>query len=188
MNLFENNWYVYFHRKPTDLKLFYIGIGMVKDYQKRYRSSYNRNQHWLNTVTKHGGFNHEKVAENLTLKDACELEEFLIAEYGLESLTNITAGGEGHRSKHTEEVKEKMSKTHLGVPLQKHHADAIRASRKYGKEHWRSKAVIDTLTGEVYGSVKIAAESNNMKHTTLWTILSGKVKNKTNMIYLKTTI
>ena len=34
MNLFENNWYVYFHRKPTDLKLFYIGIGMVKDYQK----------------------------------------------------------------------------------------------------------------------------------------------------------
>jgi hypothetical protein len=187
MNLFEE-WYVYLHRKPTDMKLFYIGIGKAKKYQKRYKSTHNRNTHWKRTVAKHGGFNHEKVAEGLTMSDACELEAFLISEYGLENLTNITPGGEGVKVKQSNEAREKMRISHTGVPLQHHHAEAIRKSRKYGGEHWYSKSVIDNITGVTYGSAKEAAVAIGMKYTTLYNQLTGKNKSKTSLTFKKQTI
>tara|TARA_R100000541_G_scaffold13823_2_gene23170 strand:- start:1757 stop:2323 length:567 start_codon:yes stop_codon:yes gene_type:complete len=188
MNLFENNWYVYFHRKPKNLKLFYIGVGMVKKYQKRFKSTHNRNPHWRRTVAKHGGFHTEKVAENLTMESAHELEVFLISEYGLENLTNITEGGEGCRSKWSEEAKKKNSIMKTGKPLPKHQADAIRLSRKYGGEHWGAKTVIDTVTAEIYGSAKEAAVAIGMKYTTLYNQLTGKNSSKTSLIFKKETI
>ena len=183
MNLFEKNWYVYFHRKHNT-ELFYIGIGKVKKYQKRYKSPHGRNPHWKRIVNKYNGFTYEKVAENLSMKEACELEIFLIEEYGLSSLANITPGGEGVSIKVSEEGKLRMSEAHKGVPLQKHHADAIRKSRKYGGEHWMAKTVIDNQTGKIYGSIKLAAEAIGMKYTTLYNKVKGVNKNNTSITFL----
>ena len=47
-----------------------------------------------------------------------------------------------------------------------------------------SKKVIDTVTGEIYDSAKIAAEKNNINCDTLHGYLLGNRKNKTNLQYL----
>lgn len=46
------------------------------------------------------------------------------------------------------------------------------------------KKVINTETNEVFPSIKAAAESMRMPHTTLISMLNGKNENKTTMIYL----
>jgi hypothetical protein len=78
---------VYRHRRLDNNKVFYIGIGNEKrPYSKK------RNKHWQNVVNK-TDYVVEIISENLSLEDACELEMFLISEYGVKNLTNITCGG-----------------------------------------------------------------------------------------------
>ena len=48
----------------------------------------------------------------------------------------------------------------------------------------QSKKVLDTKTGEIYASAKIAAEANNINACTLRNRLNGRCINKTSLIYL----
>jgi hypothetical protein len=159
---------VYKHTRLDTNKVFYIGIGNEKrPYSKR------RNKHWQNVVNK-TDYVVEIVAKDLKLEDACELEMFLISEYGIENLTNINCGGEGQfnpdaetrykigsgqRGKnHSEETKIKMSKSQQG---RKHTYDS---KLKIKQNHKMSKIVVDLQTGIFYDSLLNACYCNNIKY------------------------
>lgn len=98
---------VYRHRRLDNNKIFYIGIGSIKRSKDKGK---RRNAHWNNIVNK-TDYEIEIVSKNLNWETACELEMFLIAEYGLDNLSNFTLGGEGCLGySHTEEFKTKVSK------------------------------------------------------------------------------
>lgn len=81
---------VYVHKKKTNGKVFYVGIGKGR---RPYVSS-SRNQHWKNIVAKHG-FDAEIVFCGLSEPCAKTIEKILIAKIGINNLCNITSGGEG---------------------------------------------------------------------------------------------
>jgi hypothetical protein len=85
--------YVYGHYKADTGELFYIGKGTGK----RAWSRYYRNQHWKNVVNKHG-LKVEVLYDGLTEELAYEKEKEIIAEVGLNNLTNISDGGDGPTS------------------------------------------------------------------------------------------
>lgn len=113
-----NDTVVYRHRKPNG-EVFYVGIGNEKrPYVKKGRSEF-----WFNTVKKHG-YEVEVIAKGLSWEDACELEEFLIEEYGrrdlrLGTLVNMTDGGDGAKGRkngpHSAETRKKISESNKGV-------------------------------------------------------------------------
>lgn len=107
----NNIFYVYVHRKNSDGKIFYIGKGK----NKRHKSISGRNQHWKNTALKHGWYANI-VQSKLSEEDSLELEEFMIETIGLDNICNknyFNGGKSGF--KHTEESKEKMSKSKKGI-------------------------------------------------------------------------
>ena len=134
---------VYQHRRVSDSKVFYIGIGAKnRPYSKR-----GRNPHWQ-YYTKKYKYVVDILFENLTWEEACIKEKSLILEYGRRdlkkgALLNMTDGGEGQCNlaqesrdkislankgkttwmkgkKHTEDAKKKNSEKHLGkVPPNK---------------------------------------------------------------------
>tara|TARA_R110000803_G_scaffold147327_1_gene212922 strand:+ start:40 stop:723 length:684 start_codon:yes stop_codon:yes gene_type:complete len=86
---------LYRHIRLDNNEVFYVGIGSEKrPYKKHSRSSF-----WKNIVGK-SDYDIEVLAKNLSWEDACELEVFMISEYGrrdlgLGNLVNLTDGGEG---------------------------------------------------------------------------------------------
>ena len=82
-----NNYYVYIH-KTKDGNPFYIGKGKGK---RAY--SIARNNHWKEFVSRIGQYNIEIPYTNLTEEKALQLEKELIAQIGLDNLTNILAEG-----------------------------------------------------------------------------------------------
>lgn len=117
----ENNWYVYRHRRLDNFSVFYIGISGVENNFRAY-TKHSRSIHWNNIVNK-AGYQVEIIAKNLSEKEACELEIFLITTYGRSDenkgkLVNLTQGGEGSSGyiktkdwceKHSEHLKIKYS-------------------------------------------------------------------------------
>lgn len=87
---------VYRHRRKDNLEIFYVGIG--KNLRRPYRKD-ERSRWWRSIVNK-VDYTVEILAEDLSWKDACELEVLLIKEYGRKDLRegllcNMTDGGEG---------------------------------------------------------------------------------------------
>ena len=94
----KNNWYVYRHRRLDTFKIFYVGIGS-SDNNFRAHTTHSRNNFWRN-ITSKSNYLVEILVESLSREEACELEVFLIAEYGRRDLgngglVNLTDGGEG---------------------------------------------------------------------------------------------
>lgn len=86
---------VYLHRKKSNGQLFYVGISSNK---RRPNRVDNRNPIWTNIYNKHGR-TVEIIADNLSQKDACELEKFIIKLFGRRDLgtgclANMCNGGE----------------------------------------------------------------------------------------------
>jgi group I intron endonuclease len=108
--------YVYKHIRKDTNEVFYIGIGTRND---RMLSEYGRNQHWHRIVKKYG-FIVEIIETDLDRKTACERETYWIKYYGRRdlnegTLVNMTDGGDGlNNFTHSEETKEKMSKSKSG--------------------------------------------------------------------------
>lgn len=89
------NKVVYLHRRNDDSSIFYVGMGS----EERPYSKRDRNRYWNNIVNKYG-YSVEVVDSNLSVKDAFELEMFLISEIGRKDLgkgklVNLTNGGDG---------------------------------------------------------------------------------------------
>ena len=87
---------VYRHRRLDTFEVFYIGIGKT---EKRAYSKKNRNKWWKNIILK-TEYSVEIIIEDISWKEAQEVEVLLISEYGrrdlgLGNLVNLTNGGEG---------------------------------------------------------------------------------------------
>jgi hypothetical protein len=159
---------VYRHIRLDTNKVFYIGIGNEKrPYSKR------RNKHWKRVVNK-SDYVVEIIAKNLSLEDACELEMFLISEYGIENLTNINCGGEGQFNpdaetrykigsgqrgkKHSIETKIKISESNKGKIHKKE------SKLKIKENHKMSRMVLDLQNGIFYNSLTDACLSININY------------------------
>ena len=86
---------VYRHRRLDTFEVFYIGIGKT---EKRAYSKKSRNKWWKNIILK-TEYSVEIIIEDISWKEAQEVEVLLISEYGrrdlgLGNLVNLTNGGE----------------------------------------------------------------------------------------------
>jgi hypothetical protein len=84
-------YYVYKHVRLKDGSIFYIGKGKGD----RMYSADRRNEYWKRIVKKDGGFTAQLIKDNITDKEALQLEMNIIKEIGMENLTNMTEGGNG---------------------------------------------------------------------------------------------
>ena len=90
MTINQNNFYVYLHKRKDTNEVFYIGKGR----NKRAYSKSGRSKDWQSIVN-HYGYSIELYKDNLSEDTAFSIEKSLIAQYGLDNLTNKTYGGEG---------------------------------------------------------------------------------------------
>lgn len=176
---------LYRHRRLDTNEVFYIGIG---NKTRPYRNTY-RNQYWHNIVNKHG-YSVEILKTNLSVTDACELEEFLICEYGRKDLgkgmlCNMTDGGEGGFNQTvSEESKLKMRKAKLGKKLSKSHK--LNISKSLLKlTGINRKKVINIETNIIYNSIKEASDNSKYSYSALRAQLSGQNKNVSNFKIIK---
>lgn len=122
---------LYQHLKPNG-EIFYIGIGKC---EKRAYNKFNRNKYWKNIVNKYG-YNVEILYDNLTIKEAKQLEIYLIKYYGRKdlktgNLVNMTSGGEGTYGRITsKESNIKRSNSMKGRIFSKEHRLKLSLSNK----------------------------------------------------------
>jgi hypothetical protein len=109
----------------TSNSVFYVGKGT----SSRAWNFKNRSSYWNNITNKHGVVV-EIVYDNLSEKEALELEKDLIngfSETGT-SLCNLTSGGESPIVSDT--TREKLSKSRKGRPLSVEHKNALSLSHQ----------------------------------------------------------
>jgi len=102
-----NRFYVYIHKRLDD-KIFYVGKGCRnRAYTKHYR-----NDEWHKEAAK--GYKIEIVEDNLLELDSYKLEKKLIAEIGLQNLTNCKSGGTSLKTKNLiEEAYKKLEELRI---------------------------------------------------------------------------
>lgn len=115
-----NNYLVYKHTSPSGKS--YIGI--TNDYDRRcnqHQNSSNRCSAFKSAIAKHGwdSFEHTILLTNITLEEAKNAEQSLIAEHNTLAPNgyNLTTGGEGRLL--SEETRAKLSATRKGRPGRK---------------------------------------------------------------------
>ena len=101
----------YLHKRSSDNKVFYVGMGNPK----RPNNLYQRPAHWRKVKNEHG-VKVEIVASWDTLDDACSHEKLLISVFKDlgHPLINKTSGGLGNDYPKTQEHKEAHSIKMLG--------------------------------------------------------------------------
>jgi group I intron endonuclease len=158
-----NDWYVYRHRRVDSNKIFYIGIGKTKNFYRAF--SKNQRSNWWKSVINVTEYEVEILAKNLDKIEACELEIFLIQEYGrkdlgLGNLVNMTDGGDGASGRpHTKESREKISSANK-LRERKFGSD----SSFYGKKHSEESILKMSL---VKTNKKRTEDSKNKQSETL---------------------
>ena len=85
-NIKDKQIVVYRHRRLDNYEIFYVGIAstLYRPYNKT-----SRNKFWKNIVSK-TNYNVEIIATVEDWETACELEKFLIQEYGRRDLKTGT--------------------------------------------------------------------------------------------------
>ena len=90
-------WVVYVHTLILDGRKY---IGQTNDIKVRWKpSAYKNSIKFYNAIQQYGwnNFTHEVLYDNLTLEEANELEEKLIAEYDtINNGFNLDSGGLNH--------------------------------------------------------------------------------------------
>lgn len=169
---------LYIHRRETDDKIFYVGIGNPN----RPYNKHGRNKHWNNVVGKHGYYV-VVLQQGLTIEEAQDCERDLIELIGIENLCNVTLGGEGmHGLTHSEYTRNLIGSYHVGNSYAKGHK--VSKEQRDAERIRRNKAVIDLDTGIIYESVKIAREELGLS-TSIYKYLRGDYKNNRRNINLK---
>ena len=189
----EKKYVIYRHLKPNG-EVFYIGIGSEKRaYQKNPRSDF-----WKRVVSIHG-YEVQILKSDLLWKDACELEKLLISWYGRRNLNtgtlvNMTEGGDGSVGySPSEESRRSRSEKMKGVPKSekaRKNMNKSKIGKSISEEHRlkcklsNAKKVIDIKTGEIYTSVQDLIKISNFTSAQLYDRLNGRLKNKTDYMYL----
>lgn len=192
---------VYQHIRLDTNEVFYIGIG--KEIKRAYNKTNHRSKHWKNIINK-TEYKVEILFDNLTWKEACQIEQYLIKYHGrkdlkLGKLVNMTNGGDGTLGHIriikplTNETRKKMSDAQKRNGISKEQRDKINFGFKnmseesklsMSKTQFKPKKVIDIETNKIYNSVKEVSKLFNISYNLLKKHLSGITKNKTNFKYL----
>lgn len=167
----NKNFVVYCHINKSNGKM-YIGI-TGRNPSKRWANgkAYTHNKLFTNAILKYGwdGFYHTIIAKNLTMQEACTLENALVSRYktyDIKNGYNLTYGGEINimnddvKKVISEKAKERMKnkkmreKVSLSVKeYYKNNPDAKKRiserSKKYAKEHKE-----DMLRASLFGAQK----------------------------------
>lgn len=132
----QDTYFVYMHTNKINGKR-YIGITGQKTTARRWHNGkgYSQQRRFYNSIISHGwdAFDHEILYEGLTKEEAEAKEAELIKKYGSNDIRygyNIENGGRVHKlseeqkehlrkintgKRHTEEVKQKMRESHIGL-------------------------------------------------------------------------
>ena len=178
-------WVVYVHTLKFDGRKY---IGQTNDIHARWKpSAYKTCTKFYKAIQEYGweNFTHEVLYDNLTLEEANQLEEQLIAQYDtVNNGFNLDYGGLNHL--HSQETKQKMSDTRKGVPKTEEHKKAIsEALKKYKRtpEHNRNnqlaqhrKEVQCIETGIIYESLADAERKTGILGETISRNCRGKQK------------
>lgn len=116
-----NEYYLYTHRNPVTLEIFYVGIG--KENRAYQFNTKRRNELWNRYVKKNGIPIVDIFYKNSKRSDVAEIETLIISVLGKKmnksgQLVNITNGGErgSFGYKPTEQTLLKLSISHIGLP------------------------------------------------------------------------
>ena len=169
-------FYTYAHVTSDTNKVFYIGKGAGR---RMFRKD-ARNQHWHNTVAKHG-YKAIKLADWKTSEEAFSHEKLLISSFkdmGYK-LVNQSEGGDGNSAlggfsfKGRKQTKESIEKTMAyvrGIPKSKAHnlknALAHQKQIKINGVHYSSWNDASAATGIPIGSINYLL--NGVSSTSKW--------------------
>ena len=140
--------YVYSHTRLDTGKIFYIGIGSDEAY-RRASTIQGRNAHWYNVIKK-ADYRVDILHDNLTWEEACNKEIELIKQLGRVNqggiLVNITEGGDGFKSNHSQKTKDQIRDFYKGKSYEEIYgedrADIQRLNRqKSVKKVWEGRSV-----------------------------------------------
>lgn len=186
---------MYFKNAP---EWFYIGattdfIGRRKCHKQRL----SNNKHTVLIMSKCKIYGVDNVVfeviEKVEFNDLSNKEKYYIDT--LKPTLN-TLKDSVKRHMHTQQTKETLRKINTGIKLtkeQRYRLSQAQKGKKYAlgakrsdkfKQHLsdiKSKKVIDTKTNVIFKNVQLAANSAGLKYSTLYAMLSGTNKNKTNM-------
>lgn len=155
----EDNYKVYFHKNKINGKI-YIGVTR-QPFKQRCNNGrgYIHCPHFYPAILKYGWdkFEHVVLMENLSKEVACICERCLIKKYNTRSREcgyNADPGG-GSFPVMTDEVKNRLRQLHLNKHPSK---ETIEKQRRTMVEQ-RGKPVVLLNSGQVFDSVRSAAES-----------------------------
>lgn len=132
-------FYVYLHRRATDGRVFYVGKG----HGKRAWRTEGRNPKWQR-IAKRCGFVVEIIFRTDDEQAAMDFERKTIAEHGIESLANLTLGGQGGIGRtvsgETRTIASQLMKAHWQKPETQRRMSAAR------KEEWKRPGYKETMS------------------------------------------
>ena len=171
MDNLDNNTCLYLHIKPESKEVFYVGIGT----SKRPHKKSGRSRWWRGVVNKYG-YEVIILADDLSWKDACEKEIYLIDYYGRidlgkGTLVNLTDGGDGSKGQIiSAETRAKQSAALKGRKLSAETRAKIGAAKKGNKNCLGKKPSKETkakisaaLKGQIISSETRAKMSASRK-------------------------
>lgn len=138
--------YVYSHTRVDTGKIFYIGIGSDKRYLRAF-SKKGRNSHWHKIINK-TDYVVTILLDGLTWEEACNEEILLIKKLGRKNeggiLVNITEGGDGFKSNHSQKTKDQIRDFYKGKSYEeiygRERAEEQRSTRSEGVSRvWKNR-------------------------------------------------
>ena len=170
------SWCVYKHTLKETGQVY---IGQTNNIKNRWKpSAYKQCVKFYNAIQKYGwdNFNHEILANDLTLEEANKLETKFIIEYdSINNGFNLNTGGDNKLA--SLETKEKMSKTRKGVPKSEQHKQAISEAltgykqteehKKHNRKAQHRKSIECIETGEKYDSLAEAERQTGILGETI---------------------
>ena len=162
----NKNYYIYCHTNKINGKK-YIGQTCQKvDRRWRDGEGYKPCIYFYKAIQKYGwdNFEHEILYDNLTLEEANQLEEELIAKYdtmNTEKGYNLKAGGENNLL--SEEIRTKISNSHKGKKFSKEHRENLSKAHKGKKAYWYGKHLPEEAKKKISESRKGKKHSEETK-------------------------
>ena len=170
------SWCVYKHTLKETGQVY---IGQTNNIKNRWKpSAYKNCIKFYNAIQKYGwdNFEHEILANELTLEEANELETKFIIEY--DSINNgFNLNTDGDNKLASQETKEKMSKTRKGIPKSEQHKQAISEAltgykqteehKKRNRKAQHRKSIECIETGEKYDSLAEAERQTGILGETI---------------------
>lgn len=179
----NDKYTVYIHANKVNNKR-YVGI-TSQSLERRWRQGfgYKRNHHFFRAIEKYGwdNFEHIVVKENISLKEAAELEKLLITQYNTTDKKrgyNKSSGGEasakGNRFHLSEEQKKRQREAMTGKPKSEAHKKALSAARSGKPNFKKRRPVVCVETGVIYSGVNEAKTETHIEHISR--ACNGKLK------------